>query len=509
MAIFLKLPEKKISAPDTYEDFLVENIAKINQYMNRSLWFCILTGPAIAIGVAAGIFKRVPYSVCLLLSVAVLLLTITHLLFIKYFPKSEFTSIYALFILDILLAYMAYSHIYLRLTWFFVPLLSLLFCSYRIYIMSLIINYLTMLMTVWITSPSYTSVRSDYDSSVQFFYNYISGTTIEMILMAIVGLAILKTSHRYVREFYEMYMTLSYREQQVSESIDTLSSMAGIYDRVNLLNFRNMTEKPLTDENANKPPTSIEDFDHTSMVMSMKSHIVPEQMDAFLSFTNLTTLRERLLEKKSISAEFINITTGWFRAQYITVEKNTDGIPVTIIFTVQNIEKDKRKEEKLIRIAMTDELTHLYNRRSYDDDIAVYREKGLDDDSILLSADGNGLKITNDTKGHAAGDELIKGAADCLHVSIGKNGKVYRTGGDEFIAIVHLDDYAELIAEIAARARSWHGEYIDSISISIGCASHKEFPDATIDELERISDKRMYDSKEQYYKQTGHDRRRK
>ena len=330
-----------------------------------------------------------------------------------------------------------------------------------------------------------------------------------MWVMAAVGLALLKTSHRYVQEFYEMYGTIKDREKQVSESIDTLSSLAGIYDKVNLLNFRNMTEKSLSDDSADKAPLNIKGLDHTSMVTNMKGQVVPDQVDAFWNFTNLTTLRERLLDKKSISAEFININSGWFRAQYIPVEKNEDGVPVTIIFSVQNIEKDKKKEEKLIRIAMTDELTHLYNRRSYDNDISVYREKGLDDDFILLSADVNGLKITNDTKGHAAGDELIRGAADCLYESIGQNGKVYRTGGDEFIAIIHMDDYTELITEIETMARSWSGTYNDSISISIGCASHREFPDASVDELEHISDKRMYETKELYYRQTGHDRRKK
>ncbi len=509
MAIHFKLPKKNISVPASYKDFLTENRIKINQYLNRTLLFCALTGPALAFGVAIGIFKNVSYIACLFISIFVLILALSHILITKHFPESEYTSIYALFILDVLLLYMAYSHVYLRITWFLVPMLSLLFCSFKIYYFSLFITYFMMLLTTWITAPFFADQRSDYVSFVQFFANVVGGNTIEIIIMAIVGFAILKTSHRYVREFYEMYKTISDNEQQVTESIDTLSSMAGIYDRVNLLNFRTMTEKSLTDTNTTRSFLHFDGCDHTSMVTGMKNHIAPEQMDSFWEFTNLTTLRERLLDKKSISAEFINITTGWFRAQYITVDKNEDGIPITIIFTVQNIENDKKKEERLIRIAMTDELTHLYNRRSYDDDIAIYRKNGLDDDFTLLSADVNGLKITNDTKGHAAGDELIRGAADCLHVCIGQTGKVYRTGGDEFIAILHTDNYSDLISEIAAMARSWSGQYTDSISISIGCASHKEFPDATVDELERISDRRMYENKEQYYRQTGHDRRKK
>ncbi|WP_029231322.1 GGDEF domain-containing protein [Butyrivibrio sp. VCB2006] len=509
MTLFFNFPEKNKSASETYEDFLLENRAKINQYLNKALWFCVLTGPAIALGVATGVFKDVSYLACLNITVFVVILTLSHILAIKNNPQSDFTSVYALFILDILLFYLAYSHVYLRLTWFLVPLLSLLFCSYRVYFISLIINYGTMLMTTWVTAPFYASHRADYNSVMKYFFNVISGNTIEMFIMLIAGFAILKTTHRYLREQFDMYNTMKEREQQAADSVNTLSSMAGIYDRVNLLNFRNMTEHSLSDIDTEQATLNINGFDHTSMVMGMRKQVAPEQLDSFWEFTNLTTLRERLLEKKSISAEFINIVSGWFRAQYITVEKNEDGIPITIIFTVQNIEKDKQKEEKLIRIAMTDELTRLYNRRSYDDDIAIYRENGLDEDFILLSADVNGLKITNDTKGHAAGDELIKGAADCLQKTIGSSGKVYRTGGDEFIAIIHMDDYKNLMENIVINTRTWHGAYSDSLSISIGFASHKEFPAASVDELERISDSRMYENKQAYYRQTGHDRRKK
>ena len=48
--------------------------------------------------------------------------------------------------------------------------------------------------------------------------------------------------------------------------------------------------------------------------------------------------------------------------------------------------------------------------------------------------DVNRLKIVNDSQGHAAGDELLQGAASCMKKCFDSCGKVYRTGGDEFIA---------------------------------------------------------------------------
>ena len=65
---------------------------------------------------------------------------------------------------------------------------------------------------------------------------------------------------------------------------------------------------------------------------------------------------------------------------------------------------------------------------------------------IYVFADVNGLKYINDNLGHAAGDELIKGAASCLDNAFSKYGTVYRMGGDEFSAILYIsdDDYQNL-----------------------------------------------------------------
>lgn len=64
----------------------------------------------------------------------------------------------------------------------------------------------------------------------------------------------------------------------------------------------------------------------------------------------------------------------------------------------------------------------------------------------MFSIDINGLKAVNDTLGHSAGDELIRAAARCISQVLGRYGKCYRIGGDEFIAILRVEK--EKIAEI-------------------------------------------------------------
>jgi diguanylate cyclase (GGDEF)-like protein len=145
----------------------------------------------------------------------------------------------------------------------------------------------------------------------------------------------------------------------------------------------------------------------------------------------------------------------------------------------------------------------MFNRHGYEEDISEIRKKGVDADLALISADINGLKTVNDKLGHAAGDELIKGAAFCLLSAIGSSGKIYRTGGDEFIAIVHSADCKTLIDKIKENTADWHGNLVKTVSVSVGCATHAEYPDAGIEELERLADMSMYKEKEEFYRQTG------
>ena len=135
--------------------------------------------------------------------------------------------------------------------------------------------------------------------------------------------------------------------------------------------------------------------------------------------------------------------------------------------------------------------------------------KGIEDDFVYVSADVNGLKQINDNLGHAAGDEAITGASNCLQKGFGPYGSLYRTGGDEFAAHIWVKEepLSEIIENVNSIINGWKGQIVDKISVSIGYASHREFPDRTIDELSRIADIKMYEAKSEYYKK--HNRRKR
>lgn len=127
----------------------------------------------------------------------------------------------------------------------------------------------------------------------------------------------------------------------------------------------------------------------------------------------------------------------------------------------------------------------------------------------VIMADVNDLKRTNDTLGHHAGDELIIGAAKCLCRSFTETDRIYRTGGDEF-AVIIMDEGYDVDAALNKLQRfsaDWKGDLIHGFSISAGAASAKEFDD--IKTILKAADQRMYESKREYYENSGKDRRRK
>lgn len=114
------------------------------------------------------------------------------------------------------------------------------------------------------------------------------------------------------------------------------------------------------------------------------------------------------------------------------------------------LETVKSKLEEYKRLADTDPLTHVWNRRAFDTEIArIYDSKRAVLFSALILADIDRFKDINDRFGHPAGDRVIKDVATIFHSSARAGTFVARTGGEEFALIVEgvSEDATFAIAE--------------------------------------------------------------
>lgn len=174
-----------------------------------------------------------------------------------------------------------------------------------------------------------------------------------------------------------------------------------------------------------------------------------------------------------------------------------------VVFAVFNIRERKAykemKEKK--KASLTDDLTGLGNRRAYNLDVEMMVNLGLKNDLVLMLIDINGLKKVNDTMGHSAGDELIIGTANCLNNTLAEYGKVYRVGGDEFIAILYCskNELKDILETMNHVVNNWKGKTVHELSISKGYVEREENKDMTYREMISLADKRMYEDKRTYY----------
>jgi diguanylate cyclase len=167
------------------------------------------------------------------------------------------------------------------------------------------------------------------------------------------------------------------------------------------------------------------------------------------------------------------------------------------------LETVKSKLEEYKKLADTDPLTHIWNRRAFDKRIAkIYDNKTGILFNALILADIDRFKEVNDRYGHPVGDRILQIIAEILRENVREGAFVARTGGEEFALIVEGAS-EEATFELANRIREaihqapfgniQTGENYGPISISMGIcmASEADGPE----DLYAKADRAMYRSK--------------
>lgn len=146
-----------------------------------------------------------------------------------------------------------------------------------------------------------------------------------------------------------------------------------------------------------------------------------------------------------------------------------------------------------------DPLTGLENRFSFYDDIKQ-QPKSI---SAVASIDMNGLKVLNDSRGHAEGDRALAEIGRCLSRGNSRNTVAYRIGGDEF-AVLFRQQSEAAVAKAIEQAR----QDVAGIGFSISAGYAMKQPDESVEAALKRSDHAMYQNKADYYRQSGVDRRK-
>lgn len=165
--------------------------------------------------------------------------------------------------------------------------------------------------------------------------------------------------------------------------------------------------------------------------------------------------------------------------------------------------KVKASKQEILRLQNHDPLTGLPNRILAKETFNRQVQLGIRENfnTALMFIDLDNFKSINDTMGHSAGDEFLKGVATKLKTHVRQTDTVCRLGGDEFVIISHHSEDKELSSTLANKILLSLREPIDTgdnqvaLSASIGIAiSPKDGTD--FDELNQKADLAMYSCKE-------------
>lgn len=165
---------------------------------------------------------------------------------------------------------------------------------------------------------------------------------------------------------------------------------------------------------------------------------------------------------------------------------------IEVVGVSRNIEERKNTEKKVLYLSYHDQLTGLFNRRFYEEEL-----RRLDTSRnlpiTLVLADVNGLKLTNDAFGHLVGDELLIRTAQIFERECRSGDIIARIGGDEFIILLTRTGREETDHIIGRIKKSLAAERFGNmvLSVSFGYAT-KQTPDQDMESIFIEAENMMY-----------------
>lgn len=176
---------------------------------------------------------------------------------------------------------------------------------------------------------------------------------------------------------------------------------------------------------------------------------------------------------------------------------------VLILLSIKKMllmEEERTKSAVYKSLAFVDVMTACGNRAAFENRLRSSIENRKSNERVYLAiVDVNGLKYINDTRGHLAGDAIIKGAASCLREAFAGIGEVFRIGGDEFaVMLLNCEESArELQNRLDVCVKNYNKEHENPLSLACGIAKAREDGETgtIIEELYREADRLMYAEK--------------
>jgi diguanylate cyclase (GGDEF)-like protein/PAS domain S-box-containing protein len=250
--------------------------------------------------------------------------------------------------------------------------------------------------------------------------------------------------------------------------------------------------------------TPLEYAENPNLWMEMIHKNDRERVSKFLEglneLLNCKAIEHRIIHKDGSVRWVLNMTTVHTDNKGSTLRQS--GFLIDVTERRENEARNLLAFNENRRNALIDDLTGLYNRRGF----RLMAEQQLriaariNQPVLLFYIDVDRFKQTNDTFGHAAGDDLLIALAEILKASFRESDLIGRAGGDEFTVLTmetSLESKKVLIERLHATIEKKNKEAGDAhnLSVSVGIARYIHCKGETITSLIDRADKDMYEKK--------------
>lgn len=195
----------------------------------------------------------------------------------------------------------------------------------------------------------------------------------------------------------------------------------------------------------------------------------------------------------------------WFQGRVTPLRLPSSGPQtknMSAVISHMNITDRIRVEQELAKLAATDPLTGLPNRRFFEEvaNAELHQVQRFGKRASLMMIDIDRFKSINDTHGHAAGDKVLRSIAALGKNVFRGNDLFFRLGGEEFVCLMRLTDEqgaisaAEKLRLAIERLQINSGATPIPVTASFGVACLTA-DDHTIDSVLARADKALYRAK--------------
>lgn len=202
--------------------------------------------------------------------------------------------------------------------------------------------------------------------------------------------------------------------------------------------------------------------------------------------------QESISQEKKLTLQLNKTSKKWVNIRFSEIKY--ENIKLKLVIVV-DITEQKQSEEKIKYLSFHDQLTDLYNRDYFMEELKrldTKRQLPL----TLIMGDINSLKLINDAFGHDKGDFLIKKIAEILEKNLREEDILARIGGDEFAILLPKTTKKmgkEIMERIKKKSKNTDIKPLHA-SIALGVATKRNKEENIKDILKKADDK-MYENK--------------